>query len=306
MLFNEIFGAYYKTIGIILNQSKKRLSAKEKNKIILENAFEDSLLTIPKKLDSGEWGFYDAAGRTLLKHEYRLPISGLERDWFAVIAEDERFPLFAEADAPAQKSSLRSSGLYVYFDRQRSEEPFHDEEYRTHFKTLCDKIRRKAPVRATFINRYGTQRTIDCLPLKIEYSFHEDRFRLVGETTSGRQLTVNMDSIQKMEDSATVLEEYLLQGQGSCLKKQIKLVLTDERDTLDRAMRQFSDLEKECRKLSGNKYDVTINYRQEDEMEIIIRILSFGKSLMVYEPESVVDEIKHRIEKQKQLTPAEE
>ena len=52
--------------------------------------------------------------------------------------------------------------------------------------------------------------------------------------------------------------------------------LYDTRNALERAMLHFSDLEKETERIDDKHYRVTLKYRQGDETEILIRILSFG------------------------------
>ncbi len=63
-------------------------------------------------------------------------------------------------------------------------------------------------------------------------------------------------------------------------------------------MLHFSDLEKETEKTDDRRYRITLHYRQGDETEILIRILSFGPVLKVVEPESMVSQIRERLAKQ--------
>ena len=59
------------------------------------------------------------------------------------------------------------------------------------------------------------------------------------------------------------------------------------RNALERAMLR-TDLEKETERIDDKHYRITLNYRQGDETEILIRILSFGPVLKVTAPESMV------------------
>ena len=79
--------------------------------------------------------------------------------------------------------------------------------------------------------------------------------------------------------------------------------LTNRWKALDRVLLHFSHLEKETRRLDEGKYLVKLKYDKEDENEIISRILSFGSVIRVLEPESIVIQIRSRIEKQMQLAP---
>ena len=44
---------------------------------------------------------------------------------------------------------------------------------------------------------------------------------------------------------------------------------------------------------------VEINYSKDDETELLIRILSFGPTVKVMEPENFIDLIKERLQNQK-------
>ena len=63
-------------------------------------------------------------------------------------------------------------------------------------------------------------------------------------------------------------------------------------------MLHFSDLEKETEKLDDKRYRITLRYRQSDETEILIRVLSFGPVLRVVEPERMVEQIRERLARQ--------
>ena len=52
--------------------------------------------------------------------------------------------------------------------------------------------------------------------------------------------------------------------------------LTDERGARERVLLHFFHLEKETKRLDDTHYQVTLHYEQNDETEILIRILSFG------------------------------
>ena len=75
--------------------------------------------------------------------------------------------------------------------------------------------------------------------------------------------------------------------------------LYDGRNALERVLLHFAHFEKEAQRLDEKHYRVTINYRQDDETELVIRVLSFGSFIKVTEPERFVGLIKKRLEMQK-------
>ena len=82
-------------------------------------------------------------------------------------------------------------------------------------------------------------------------------------------------------------------------KKLVVLELIDERNALERAMIHFSDLEKETEKLDQDHYRIRLYYRNTDETEILIRVLSFGPKIRVTAPEEFIGLVRDRLEKQK-------
>ena len=81
--------------------------------------------------------------------------------------------------------------------------------------------------------------------------------------------------------------------------KRVVIELYDGRNALERVLLHFAHFEKEAQRLDEKHYRVTINYRQDDETELVIRVLSFGPFIKVTEPERFVGLIKKRLEMQK-------
>ena len=84
-------------------------------------------------------------------------------------------------------------------------------------------------------------------------------------------------------------------------KRILVLELTDERNALERVMLHFSHLDKETERIGDNRYRITLHYEQEDETELLIRVLSFGPVLKVVFPEDFIKKLCERLEKQKKL-----
>ena len=76
------------------------------------------------------------------------------------------------------------------------------------------------------------------------------------------------------------------------------LELTDERNALERAMLHFSHLAKETQRIGDGLYRLTLWYEQEDETELLIRVLSFGPMLKVISPENFKNRLLQRLKKQ--------
>ena len=79
---------------------------------------------------------------------------------------------------------------------------------------------------------------------------------------------------------------------------QAVIELTNVRNALERVMLQFSHLAKKTEQLDSRHYRVTLNYRAEDETELLIQLLSFGPVLRVLEPAELAAHMKERILRQ--------
>ena len=63
----------------------------------------------------------------------------------------------------------------------------------------------------------------------------------------------------------------------------------------------FAHFEKQAERLDDRHYRVQITYNEEDETEVLIRILGFGPVVRVKSPDDFVKLIKDRLQKQKQF-----
>lgn len=78
----------------------------------------------------------------------------------------------------------------------------------------------------------------------------------------------------------------------------VTVLLTDERNALERAMLNFSHLEKITERLDEKHYRLQLMYNKSDETEMVIRILSFGPLLRVQEAAGFIELLRHRLRKQ--------
>ena len=133
------------------------------------------------------------------------------------------------------------------------------------------------------------------IPYRLEYSQADDKFRLLCR--SGRQERIlnlkRLVSCRLLEPVSPA--EY---PEPVPENETVTLEITDERNALERAMLQFSYLAKKTERMGENTYRMTLQYRKDDETELVIRILSFGPLLKVIAPDSFAALIRERIERQ--------
>ena len=300
MIFSEIYGSYFKAVSAILAKAVDgTLTEQEITRTVLENAFGESLVTIPAKLSDGSWPLLTDDFGTPLRHAPHAPLTTLEKQWLKALLLDPRILLFDPSEEGLEDvEPLFTPDQFVYFDRYADGDPYDDPRYIEHFRLIIRAMHEKRKLRVRFHGHRRTRQSYICIPYKLEYSSKDDKFRLITGFRN-KPLTVNLSRI----DSVHILEpwdesEYL---QPREKEKTLVMELYDSRNSLERAMLHFSDLEKETERIDEKHYRITLNYKQGDETEILIRILSFGPVLKVIEPETMVKQIRERLERQDAL-----
>ena len=62
MIFSELYSAYYNTVARIITAAfDKNTTEKDLDRIVSENAFSESVLTIMPSLKSGKWKLLDGS-----------------------------------------------------------------------------------------------------------------------------------------------------------------------------------------------------------------------------------------------------
>ena len=79
MLFHEIYGAYYQTMGRILSAAVSHpVTQEEIRRIIRTHAFGESALAIESAIREERWQLLHPDGSTPLQHAPELPLTSLE------------------------------------------------------------------------------------------------------------------------------------------------------------------------------------------------------------------------------------
>lgn len=298
MLFSEIYSSYFNAVAKILGlATESKLTGKALTEAIQEQAFEESVLVIPKALKSERWPLLTRTFETPLLEKPTMPLTDLQKQWLKALLQDPRIGLFSPSTEGLEDvEPLYDLESVVYFDRYGDGDPFQDRNYIRNFQTILQALREDGSVRIRYRAAGGNERRYDCRPIHLEYSGRDDKFRLIAEGWK-RTLTLNlgrMITVERRETQETELGEFTEDGE-----REMTLELTDERDAMRRAIISFSDLEKETVRLDEKHYRIHLWYRQEDETDLLIRILSFGPVLRVTEPAELVDQVIARLRKQR-------
>jgi hypothetical protein len=297
MLFSEVYGSYYRAVASVLDRAVSGdLSGKDLPEIVRNTAFGESVLTIPAALTDGSWPLLSDNMTTPLRHSPSMPLTTLEKRWLKSLLADPRIRLFnPPTDGLEDVEPLWDPGVFVFYDRYTNADPYDDPGYIEVFRTILQAMKEKKKIRVRFHSGRGKRHSFICVPYTLEYSAKDDKFRMLT-SFEGKMLTVNLARIRSVKLMDPYSEtEY---KPADYREKTVTMLLTDERNALERALLHFSDLEKETEQLDDKHYRITIWYKHGDETELLIRILSFGPVLQVEGPDTMLRQLQERIEKQ--------
>ena len=299
MLFSELYSAYYNTVAQILSAAVTggTLSEKQLQEFVLQNAFSESVLTILPALRSGKWQLLRADRSTPIKNKPAMPLTTLQKRWLKAILLDRRIKLFdIRIPALADTDPLFTPEDYIVFDQYADGDDFEDAVYIRNFRTILNALRERYPLHIQMRSRSGQRVELNAMPESLEYSEKDDKFRLL---TSGCRYgaTINLARMLTCEKYFGNWE----QTEIKCppVSRQLVLELTDERNALERALLHFAHFEKRAECIGPDRYRITICYDLQDELEMVIRVLSFGPLLKVTGPEEFAGLIRDRLIKQK-------
>ena len=298
MIFSELYSVYYNAVARILKEACTRtLSRPALRKIVEQEAFGESLLTIEPAILDERWQLMNSEGTTMIRHVPTMPLTLLQRRWLKAISMDPRIRLFPDAvyNDPEVEPLFRPEDIDVY-DRYTDGDPYGDEKYIRNFRLVLDAVREQAPLKIQADSPKGKINNYIILPERLEYSEKDDKFRLVGHDAQNQ--TVNLARITRCERYNGEMEDAGI-APAPPQKAVVELELVDERNALERVLMHFAHFEKQAEKLGDERYKVSITYNRDDETEMLIRILAFGPVIRVVSPESFVMLIKDRLQRQK-------
>lgn len=297
MLFHEIYGSYFNVVASVLTEASKGcLTDSRLTELVQEKAFAESILSIPAALKNGDWPLLDENFEPVLRHKPTMPLTTLQKRWLKALLLDPRIALFApDSTGLEDVEPLYQPDTFVRFDQYADGDPYKDKNYIECFRTILQALHEKRWLRVRFRSRTGARHLIACIPYRLEYSAKDDKFRLLAADRHRRYI-VNLARVYACE----LREAY----EADCFHlpkqhlRELVLLLHDERNALERVLLHFSHFEKETRKLDERLYQIKLRYNQDDETELLIRVLSFGPVLEVTSPAEFIALVKARIDRQ--------
>ena len=298
MIFSELYSAYYNTVAHIISAMiDGEHDERSLKRIVCEYAFGESTATVLPSLKGGKWQLVRSDMTTVLKHKPTMPLTLLQKRWLKAISLEPRINLFGvELKGLEDVEPLFTSDDYYVYDKYSDGDPYRDAEYIRRFRFLLSAIRNRTPIKLNMVNKNGKIVYTRCIPVRLEYSEKDDKFRLI--TSGCRYLpTVNLAKIV----SCYPCKDGFVPN-GECKDTEYKTVTlrkTNERNALERCMLHFAHFEKQARKLDRTHYLLTLKYDKNDEPELVIRVLSFGPRVEAIEPDGFRNLIKEKLIKQR-------
>ena len=319
-LFSEIYGTYFRVAAKLLeNEVTDEKTVRE---TVIHDGFRDSVLFLPQKLiPSGEdWGLFrrnaDGNLRRITKNTPVKVLTRLQKMWLKSKLNDPRIKLFMDSEALASMEQrladvppLYSREQFGFTDRFLDSDDYNDEKYIQNFRIALDAVKRRRIVYIEFVSGHGKRMNGRFVLLKMEYSPKNDKFRaycyLLRNDKIRSSGIINIGRITRIEDTGRAyrtpvsMDEYF--SSRKCSTPAIIRVST-ERNGVERFMLEFASYEKHTvRNLETGQYNVELWYDQQDETELLIRLLSFGPVIEILGPEHLREQAKQRIKRQIEL-----
>lgn len=321
-IFSEIYGAYFRTTEKIL--ARESVTEQEIYEIISENAFRDSLLFLPQKLipksdDTGYNLLKRNADNTLSPVTKNPPpkiVTELQKRWLKAKLCDPKFALFFSDDTLCSLNSrlsnvipLYNPACFRYVDVFGDGDNFSDENYRALFRTVLSAVKKHEILEIAFMTGKNILRRSKFLPVKIEYSRKNDKFRVYCYSVHKNKLTgsgiINIGRIISAVNTHIVFSGYASHDdifESRKAPEPVTVKVTTERNAVERFMMEFASYEKHTERNAENgECVVKIYFDKQDETELLIRLLGFGPVIEILGPEDFRNQARERITKQYHL-----
>lgn len=340
LLFNEIFGLSFNQLGdILLSLINGEIITKEKVaqlKNDYSEHFESEQFTEVVQWDTADKRLEQADGfiRAFVSHSGEqahslftlsndstlsgsidlLPLTALEIQWMINVLNHPLAKCFlVEEEIAHVLAWLDDAGLFdintvVLHDQYIGVEEFYNSSnFGVSIQKIMRAIRENRMVTIKYKSQYGRQSNYVCSPVHIEYSKRDNRIRVRAVSKSNTAKTFNLERILDVnildesfnkEFAEDTIEKHLKENE--C---ELVIFFNETRNIPDRILTEFSCFKKKCVKWGNERYRMTLYYDKEDKREILVRLLSYGSLINVFDDTGDVrHELIERLENQLELT----
>lgn len=325
-IFSEIYGVYFRIAARVL--AKGKITENEIYEIIQKEGFRESSLFLPQKLiprgDGADWGLLrrdkDGGLCAVTDNPPVFVLTELQKRWLKAKLEDPKTGLFMEdREIERLKNELKDikplykREFFRFTDMFSDGDDFSDENYRNNFRIILGAVKEKEILEIQFVSGHGQRIREKFLPLKIEYSQKNDKFRMycyrVKNNAACGGGVVNIGRIEEIKKtgvffkSTVSLDRFFKQRRA---KEPVTVRVTNSRNGIERFLAEFASYEKQTeRELKTGNVTVKLYYDIQDETELLIRLLSFGPVLEIMGPDRFRKMAAERVRRQRELLEGE-
>ncbi len=321
-IFSEIYGAYFRIAKKAME--KENISEKEIYNLIKQYGFEDSSLFLSQKLipqnDNTDWGFFkknpDGNLRRVIKNNPPSVLTKTQKMWLKAKLNDPKIHLFLESEVIdelneklSDTAPLYENQHFRYTDKFSDGDCFADDAYCRYFRMILDAIKKRQVLNISFKSGHDRRIRGNYLPVKIQYSEKNDKFRLLCYSIKEGEISgsgiINMGRILSVFKTDILWESDISDKdffEKRICKTPVTIKITTERNAVERFMAEFASYEKRTeRDLETGKCTVSLWYDKQDETELLIRLLGFGPVLEIMGPPDFRKQAAQRVKKQAEL-----
>lgn len=319
-IFSEIYGTYFRIAARLLENEVT--NEKMIRETVQREGFRDSVLFLPQKLIPGseDWGLFSRNTDGNLKRITKNPpvkmLTKLQKMWLKAKLSDPRIRLFMD-DETLSRLDIRLAEIYPLYTPEQfrltdifaDSDDYFNENYIKNFRTALEAVRRRKIVYIEFVSGHGKRINGRFVLLKMEYSPKNGKFRVYCYLLRNDKIKssgiINIGRITNIVDTGRVFRTPMLINDYFSSRKcssPAVIRVTTARNGVERFMLEFASYEKHAvRNLETGEYTVELWYDQQDETELLIRLLSFGPVIEILGPQHLRQQAKLRIKRQAEI-----
>ncbi len=309
-MYHEIYGKYYEIIRNLLNSGPK--TEREIDDYIRYNGFDESFLYLNAKTLVEDYHLFEIKDNLyypVTKNKIPNVLTLEQKKWISRMLQDEKSELFIKAEELEKYLSifgidpLYNSVDYEYLF-QDIDEDLINSKYMVIFKSILYAIKNKKDLKFIFKSskNYTTYKTVS--PYKIEYSMQDKKFRVLAVEYRNnhhmRMIRIRLSSIKKFTIIPRLEEldyEYYLDKE--LLPEPLIIEVYPVYNGIERIFIELSNYKRESVfDKERNCSIMKIYYEQADELKLVLKMLSFGKTVKIISDGFIKDEVKRRLELQ--------
>lgn len=270
------------------------------------NEYDDDNLNLLKRKDDAYYSALNKKDSIPIK----IRLSNIEKTWLKGMISEEKVQALLGGDIIRKLNNrlkdIDGGNNDVIEFTNKNISKFEDDitQISKRIFVILEAIDKEKLIMYTNVDRDGNEyRDILAVPLRIEYSLKEDKFRAsVYSIEDKRPILINLNTLKEIsviEKSFEIKREDIIKSikENKYCEEPITITLEDKRGAMERFFMSFSSFERSSKLIDKGKYEVDIYYYQFQEEEVISKIISLGPFVIVQSPEKIKNKVIDTIKK---------